>query len=264
MEGEGVSFGKMLGRKRVYAFKVAPAAKRARFRGTTAAKRYRINQRLSARGPSARGTLRQQVKSLQTAVKRTLPEMKYVDVDNSSTNIGDPGVVTHVTAIAQGDSISTRTGDSVRVKSLTATGRFVVPIGSAGAAAATCYRLALVLDKQTIADTVPGLTDIFTPSRPETAMPNLTNLGRFKMLWLSKIFYPNMMVVDTEVSAAATSVPTQGFCFDFNWIGDVVVRYNGSAATDFQKNAIFAVVLSSDTTDTIDVDWTTRVGFTDG
>jgi hypothetical protein len=51
--------------------------------------------------------------------------------------------------------------------------------------------------------------------------------------------------------------------FEWDWAGDIPVFYNGDASTDIQRNGIYCVILSSDSTDTTDFNAGGRIGFTD-
>lgn len=255
----------MIGNKRVYAgrsWSRAPPVKRGRY-VSNAKKRFQIKPFM--RMPARRGTLTTQVKSIRRVLNRVAPEIKYLDVDGSTTNIPTTGYIFHCTQIAEGDTLGARDGQSIRLISINLCGRFVTAT-SALASIGSCYRLALVVDRQQVADTTPAIGDIFTSTspRPETLMPNLNTLKRFSMLWVSPVYYPNMMVTTTSgLTAIIQFPPTQGFCFDHNWTGNLPVGYNGAATSDIQKNGVYFIVISSDSQATMDVDVTARLGFVD-
>lgn len=256
----------MIGNKRVYAgrrsWSRAPPSKRPRY-VSNAKKRFQIKPTYRLRVPG--GTLTNQVKGIRRVLNKVAPEIKYLDVDGSTSNIPTTGYIFHCTQVAEGDTLGARDGQTIRLCSINICGRFVTAT-SALASIGSCYRLALVVDKQQVADTTPAIGDIFTSSnpRPETLMPNLNTLQRFSMLWVSPVFYPNMMVTATSgLTAIIQFPPTQGFCFDHNWNGNMIVGYNGASASDIQKNGVYFIVISSDSQATIDVDVTARLGFVD-
>lgn len=220
------------------------------------------NQRLSrgvVRGPSRRGPIIRQIRSLQSYVKGLRPEMKYTDTDIAATNVTTSGAVVHISGVAQGDTIATRTGDQINIKSIDVRGRIVSPT-SIATPSGFFYRVAVIVDKQQVADTAPTAGAVFSPNDVVSMMPNVANLDRFRILYLSQIFDARRMVNDSD---NATSVPTQGNIFSFSWTGDIKVRYNGTASTDIQKNGIFVVYMSNDTGDTIDFAGISRIGYTD-
>jgi len=245
-------------------FSRAPAYKRARYRVSTTKKRFQIKPYY--RLPRRFGSLKTQVKTIRSALNRAAPEIKYVDVSQDQTNIPTTGIVGHVTAIAEGDTLSARDGQQIKLQSINIAGRFICAT-SVNASLGSAYRIALVVDKQQVADTAPSMADIFNGAgspRPENLLPNLNNMSRFKYLWISEIFYPLMMITNTSgLTSAIVAAPTQGFAFEYNWSGSLAVGYNGANSTDIQKNGVYLCYISSDTQATIDIDCTVRVGFID-
>lgn len=216
--------------------------------------------RAAVRGPSKRGSVFRQVRSLQSYVSGLKPEVKYTDTSLSSENVTTAGTVVHVTAIAQGDTIATRTGDQINVRSIDIRGSLDIPSGATPTAFGY-YRVALVQDKQQVADTAPTAAAIFTSTAPEFLLPNVAALDRFKIIYLSQLFDPRMMVADTDFTSGVP--PTQMPVFSFSWTGNIKVRYNGTAGTDIQKNGLFVVFLTSEGGNTVDFRGLCRVGFTD-
>lgn len=241
-------------RQRVY----APLVSRKRFKSlksSTAGATFQ-NQHYM-KGPRRTGTLAQQIKSLQRVVARNVPEIKYVDTALDTTDIPTTGSVRSIAGIAQGDNDQQRAGDCVLVTSIRCSGFFVR--GTITLAANAQYRIAVVYDKQQVADTAPAAGDIFEyPAEPTSAMIRAANIDRFKILHMSPVYYGNMMVLS---SALTGNTPTQRTGFEWNWKGTIRVNFNGANATDLQRNNIYFVLLSNDTTG--DFDGTSRVGFTD-
>lgn len=222
--------------------------------------RARLGQRTTPRGPVRRGPLRAQVKSLQSVVSKNLPEVKFLDGFQSFTNIGDPGSIDLITEVAEGTGIGQRIGDEIRVKNIAISGRFLAN-AVVQAAVGSAYRLAVVVDKQQVSDTNPAVSDIFDPVRPEALNVSLNALKSFKVLWMSQVFYPNMMHINSNISSLGA--PTQGFAFEHNIVCDIKVRFNGPLGTDIESNGIYFCIISTDTNDTLDVDSYYRVGYID-
>lgn len=244
-------------------FMTPMSAKRPRFTAGRVASVRKIN-RYSTRGPKRTGTLTAQVKSLQRIVKNLVPEQKYVDVSVSAAQIpANTGTVVHLTAVAQGDTQATRTGNVINVTSVSILGQWtrasdtaVNPNG--------LYQVALVVDKEQTSDTSPTGDTIFQAANPLSAFPQLNHLERFRIIWMSQIFDATKLVTDSdEVVGATSKVPTQTNFYKKFWTGNIKVAYNGSASTDIEKNGIYIVYLSSDGNNTMDGAATARIGFTD-
>lgn len=136
--------------------------------------------------------------------------------------------ITHLTGIAQGDGITTRTGNSIYVRSINVKGSLTW--NSASGAGQLC-RVSLIMDKQQISDTTPNFTDVYTNGLPFSHL-NPNTVGRFSVLW-SKSF---------QVSATRPDVP-----LFLNKAMRHHVRYNGTTSTDIQRGAIYLLVTSDAT-----------------
>lgn len=236
-----------------YASSAPPSTKRYRstFPAATSTRAFRNTNRHYTRGAKTGGSLLQQVRSLQRFVNTIKPEVKYVDVQVAANNITTAGNVVHVTAIAQGDTTSTRTGEAVRVVSISYKGTF-----SSFSTTTPFYRVALVQDLQTISDTAPSAANIFTDgiatANPVTVLPNLATLERFRVLYMSDIY-----------NGLALTAGQQIPYYEFSMMCNIKVDYNGTASTDQQKNAIYAVFLTDDAANVVDYNGVVRLGFTD-
>jgi len=243
--------------RRRLVFTTPRSAKRPRLAVSTPANRFRSINRRTTKGPRTTGTLRAQVKSLQSIVKNLAPELKYVDVSVTPSNIPTTGTVVHVSAIAQGDTQSTRTGNTVNVTSVSVRGSFS---GATDVSVVSYMRILLVVDKEQQADTAPTAAAVVLNANPVENLPNLDNLERFRVLYATHVYDMRRMQLDTD---ATTTAPTQSAFVDFTWKGNLKVSYNGNASTDMEKNNIYLVFLSDVAAATTDFSGTTRIGFTD-
>lgn len=249
--------------KRRLFFTPMRSAKRMRTPARTPARQFQTINKRTTRGPSTKGTLTQQVKSLQRVVRNLAPEIKYVDNSVGASNITSGGAVVHLTAIAQGDTQGTRTGNTVYVKSLSIIGRWSrasdVALGVNNA-----YRIIVFVDKEQIADTAPSVSDVVAGS-PIPQFPNLDNLERFRVLYFGPIKEAARMQTDADAFVLGTpsTTPTVNMYFKVNLKPNIKVSYNGSASTDIEKNGIYIGFISNDIQDTIDTVATCRVGYTD-
>lgn len=235
-----------------YATTRSTPAKRFRSSSAPVATRaFRNTNRHYTRGAKTTGSVVQQLRSLQRFVNTLKPEVKYADIQVAGNNITTAGNIVHVTAIAQGDTEGTRTGEAIRVVSLTYKGT-ISGFPSTGGS----YRLAIVQDLQTVSDTAPTPANIFTDgiatANPVTALPNTGTLERFRVLWMSEFYTASSLTLGTTLPY-----------YEFTTTCGIKVDYNGANTTDQQKNAIYAVFLTDDAGNTVDYNGVVRVGFTD-
>lgn len=225
-----------------------------RFRSSPGTKAVKVLNKRTVRGPSRRGTVKQQLRSLQSVVSKLGPELKYFDSSVNFTNITIAGNVTGLLGIAEGTGETTRIGREILVKDVTIKGSLTL----AGLTANSAFRFALVVDRQQISDTAPSATDIFQDGAfsadPISAIPNVLHLERFRILYLSNIYNVNRFI-----SGLATSNPYVEICKTLN----IKVSYNGSTSSDIEKNGIYFVTLTNDGSNTADFTGIARVGFTD-
>lgn len=236
--------------KRRLFFTPAAPMKRARTSGSTSLRAFRNSNKHYGRGVSKAGSVSQQVRSLQRFVATLKPEIKYHDTSASGLNVPVTGTVDTITDIAQGDTVNTRTGNAINVVSITVKGS----INSVANGA--YYRVALVQDKQQIADTSPTAGTIFSDgvasANPVTALPTIANLARFNVLWMSKIFSGTVITGTNQIAY-----------YEFTRKTNIKVSYNGTASTDIEKNGLYVVFLTDDAANAVDFNGLARLGFTD-
>jgi len=193
-------------------------------------------------------------------VNKLKPEKKYVDVSLAITNNADAGTggVVHLTQVAQGDTQSTRTGNAINLTDIKI--GFQWDRGTTITAGINAHvRFAVVVDREQVADTVPTAAAIFTSADPINPRPNLANLERFRILYVSPQIDPLMAVLDTDI----TSPPQRSNLMEYSWSGNLKVAYNDTASTDIEKNGVYFVILTANSGDTIDTSGTCRIGYTD-
>lgn len=156
-------------------------------------------------------------------------ERRHKDFTISSSIASDSPVVTNVTAIAQGDSISARQGNKISVYALH--GRFLYT----GVDPNSYVRTLIVQDTQQIADTDAVISDVLS-SNDITGMMELVTLGRFRII---RDFMTNLNLQAT--STGRTSYKNLYIKFK----KPIQVRYNSTATTDIQKNGIYVMQISN-------------------
>lgn len=251
-------------RRRLVFSTPARSVKRFRRTGPVATRAYRSNFKHVTQRVRTSGTLTQQVKSLQRAVKKLAPETKYFDVSLNQSNITVSGSVTHITGIGQGDTLTTRTGNAINVTNITCKGTWVRG-SDALAAASFNYRILVVVDTQQVADTNPTAAAVITDggftANPITCLPNTDNLERFRVLYTSPL-YESAKGCLTAANVSGTSA-VQTSTLEFNKSLSLKVSYNGTASSDIQKNGVFVVFLTDSTQNTLDFSGIARVAFSD-
>lgn len=165
--------------------------------------------------------------------------------DNTFTaTISSTGVVNNLTNIGQGDSVSTRTGNSIFVRSIF--GR--IAISHNNASNNTFHRIILFIDTQNVSDTSPAVTDVLQASGI-TAPLNRETVGRFKIL-MDRYFATN--TVDTSSKVIKINKQMRHH-----------VRFNGATSNDIQKGGIYILMLSSEPTNTPSYTYTLRTSYHD-
>jgi len=163
---------------------------------------------------------------------------------NSNTTISNSGTIIRMVDIAQGDGDGQRTGNSILIRSINLKMAFF----QHASATDTLYRVILLQDKQQQADTNPTVADILESTSTLSPL-NSDTVGRFKIL--KNWFFHTSDASDT----------VKHFNFFLNLRQHM--RYNGSASTDYQKDGIYLLLLSDQSTNTPTIYYNKRVSYHD-
>lgn len=174
-------------------------------------------------------------------------EMLHIDTNFAGSAITGSGFVQHLTNIAQNDTISGRTGNSILVRNLTYRLKFEI---SASVSLDTSITMIIFIDTQQISDSNPSVTDVLTTASPQSLL-NLNNAGRFKILQRKSI----------TLTPATGGKPAVEYSKTLNLYNHV--RYNGTGSTDQQKNAIYMLFVSSEATNYPGLTGSVRIGYHD-
>lgn len=175
-------------------------------------------------------------------------EMLHQDFTYSAgTTITNTGFVTNITALAQNDTSSGRTGNSILLRSIYY--RFKIEINAAVTSNTTVLMM-LIKDKQQASDTAPLPGEILSSLRTE-ALLNLDYVGRFKILKRKTI----------TLTPASGGQPVKEIV-NYRKIYDHV-RFNGTTTSDIQKNGHYLLFLSSENTNYPTIQGTCRIGYHD-
>jgi len=184
------------------------------------------------------------VKYLRTLINS---EVNKRDSGPTTSAVGTTATVLHITAIDQGDTDANRTGFAILSKYL----HIKFHVAQDPTATISILRIVVVQDKQQIGDTTPAYTDVFTTASTMAHRSNATT-GRFSVL------------LDKTLSLNDVATETMYFDFKHSFAGkNNHIRYNGTAATDIQKNGIYLMMLSSEATNTPSVITNSRFAFHD-
>lgn len=212
---------------------------------------------------AAESNLASRVVALSKLVKGLKPEIKFIDVDVSGTNVSTAnGLVTLMTPITQGVTVSNRVGEAVKLVSWQI--NFQAIPDTSASNVMPCFRFYVVQDMQQAVDTVPtGALLVDQPSLPQIQLLNINQQKRFRILFDSK---PQTLPTGSQsASGSFTQTLTR---LQYNWKKScsIAQRWNGAANTDIQKNGLYLFVYSNQLTSaasSFDYTATTRVGFTD-
>jgi hypothetical protein len=163
-------------------------------------------------------------------IKGLINSELYKYTQSYSGNATNSGSVSHLSQIAQGDDEFNRSGNSIYIRSLNFKGYFSRAVAGD---AVQKVRFILFIDTQQIGDTAPSVTDVLESANVNAHLSNLT-VGRFKIL-------NNMEITLDSVNKLSRN-------FDINVPMRHHVRYNGPLSTDQQKGAIYALLISTQTT----------------
>lgn len=156
--------------------------------------------------------------------------------------------------IPQGDTESTRDGRKATIKSIQFRGVAVFSPG-AGATACTTMYFYVVQDTQ-CNGAAAAVTDVFTSNVLGTALINLNNSGRFRIL--------KKIVVSFNPSAGATTAYNQMIRpIEFFLPCNIVMDWSSTtgAITEIRSNNIFILAGAANTDDAIAVDGNARLRF---
>lgn len=155
-------------------------------------------------------------------------EMYKFDVVDSGTTVTNAGTYTsHLTAVAQGDGDSARTGNSIFVRNLRIRGQIIFSPTGGDIQNVT---IMLVLDTQQIADTTSVNAALVLAAQNVDSPLNPQNVGRFSILYRRKftLWSPDRLQSN----------------FLINKVLRHHVRYNGTTGGDIQKGGLYLIAIS--------------------
>lgn len=183
-------------------------------------------------------------KALQIALmtkKLVNVERKYFDVTDTGSTVSSTPTLTHLTAMAQGDDVTNRSGNSVRLQSV------MMRYQPSQHASATNSIVRVILF-QWMDDDAPVATDILD-NNAGWGQPNLEKAAKYRIL-LDHVF---------KFSDSSMRVDFFKYFKELN----THVRYDSTAGTDYAKGSLWLMELSNEGTNLPTVARSTRVRFID-
>jgi len=169
-------------------------------------------------------------------------EMMHVQGD-SSTTCSNTGTIVHLTPIAQNDTSSGRTGNSVFIRNILTRFWFL----KNDANDFTSCRVIFFVDTQQVGDTAPTVANVLESTSTLSPL-NTANAGRFKVLKNYEFLLD-------------TTRPSRELKYFSNMRHHV--RYNGTANTDIQKGGIYMLALTSDAANPAAFAYNYKLGYHD-
>ncbi len=179
-------------------------------------------------------------------------EHKYVDAGDSVAAT-QAGVVAALNLIAQGDSVSQRDGDAVKLQTLEFQGHVY---WNSSSTQTDVVRIMIVKDAQNTGALIAG-SDVLQAAgsvHSATCFPNFINSPNIQSRF--SILLDQIVAVDSSHRSEIVR---------FRSTHDVHLYYRGTGATasDLASGALFLVIFTSSTLNTPAVTWDSRVIFTD-
>lgn len=162
-----------------------------------------------------------------------------------TTTTNNLGTITLLNGMAQNDTASGRTGNSILMRNVHLRLCFIQNT----AAVQTTYRVMLILDTQQVGDTNPTLTDILENASNPLSPLATASVGRFKVMknWF-------FTTDDTKTQTKLIEYYKQ---FRFH------TRYNGPTGTDIQKNGLYLITLCDQSVNPATFQYSWKVGYHD-
>lgn len=192
--------------------------------------------------------------TIKGGVQAALAGVKYLKgMVNAEMNVHDSAIdaviggagVTALASIPQGDTESSRNGISLLARRLNCRGT----ITQHASATNTFFRMIILRDKQQIADTSPTPASILDAPSAIVSQYNNDDKGRFTILH------------DQTFKFSASG--TTNASFNLNFPMQKHIRYNGVNGSDIQKNGLFVLLMSSESTNTPTADLSFRLHYHD-
>lgn len=166
------------------------------------------------------------------------PEKKFLSLTSTDASIDIAGVLVHLSAVAQGDDVSNRTGNDITCDYIDA--NITLSNLNAGTSLndAAFLRCMIVQDTQQN-NANPTIAQVLESVTPSSHL-NIDNIGRFKVLydWKGMLNVPNL--------TGASTMATRKFLHVYKKLygKSRKIEYTGANATDVHNNNLYAIFIT--------------------
>lgn len=175
---------------------------------------------------------------------RKLINVEWKYHNQSATLNPSTGTVTHLSNIGQGDDNDLRSGRSILLKSV-----YLQAVNVINASAANTTTRVIIFVDHDAGGVSPTVTDVLQTASIISARNLDTDLGRFTILMDKCI---NLSDNGNRQITIKKYIPM-----------NIHIKYDGTASTDFSKNNIWMITLSSEPTNTPEFSYNLRLRYID-
>ncbi len=172
-------------------------------------------------------------------------EMKRTSSGLITTVVTDAGVVLPLFEMAQGLTRAQRIGISIKLVYM----RIIMSGSINTSATETSIRVIVFVDKQQVSDSDTDVVNVLASANPHSPINFDFGVARFRILMDR---YIHLEVLTKGQFSIRKTIPL-----------NVKQQYNGSAATDIQKNGIYILLLADEVTNDPTIIFHAEVGFRD-
>lgn len=185
-------------------------------------------------------------------------ERFYYDATANNQSISNAGTVTLLSNMAQGDDDGMRTGNSIRLRSLS----FYYYAKGNAQNVANAIRCILFIDKQNTG-TTPTPADILQTTGSVGSIISHINVDHTSRY---RVIYDRRHVFTHQTNYTAASAASSGVGATIRTLYKKMfmpVKWTGPAGTDTYTNAVYLLLLSDVAANDPDVSWSVRLGYDD-
>lgn len=161
-------------------------------------------------------------------------DLKYI-YPNATVVLTSTADIANLNGVAEGTDVSERVGLKMRQKWMRFNFRAI-----STSTAQSLNRILIIRDKRQDSDTVPAIGEILENSTDPLSFITDNAPKRYQILY-------DKMFLLSGTSAGTDEVPTESL-FRTSFKSDFDVEFNGSAATDYERNGVYMVMLSDQAT----------------
>lgn len=163
----------------------------------------------------------------------------------NSVNVDTTGAIVHLSAIAQGDDVNNRQGNSILYKYLTFHNQLQMNPSATG----TIVRVMVFVDTESTAGTAPTIAQLQETASSTISPINADYTSRFTVLFDD--------IIDLSINGQRVDNRKHYSSLNFH------AKYTGSAAANYDKNQIFLFYVSNEAVNTPILNYYSRIAYYD-